>query len=388
MAALATIVLAKYLQPTELGILMAGEAFVGIFSFFFTMGFRNSMLKFASDSPDGFEKGLGASLGNALLIRTMIVIPICFIIFLLGNFFNHDALMIKVIIAYIFIEIFRSFTNLFSIVRKALGQFQLVAGLNIVDKISRLAVIIIVLKFIGGIQELLYAYLLVSFIKFLLSFLTTIRLCKPSIKTQEILPMVKESFCFGAFDYMENSQNKIDRLILNYILGPSAVAFYSIPSKLNRLIRVIPLSINHLFLPLLHKHSNDENALKKTVQKLILLVAATGIPISLAIYFFSEQVLSLCFDAKYAPAIKLAPLFAFIAVIWFLNTPASLLLALKSDHKWRNSVQFFSIVMNIILNLIMIPKFGIQGAVWATIIANFLKFIGLQYRCVTISSHN
>ena len=44
-SAYTTILLANYLEPEILGILLTGEAFVEMFSFFFTMGFKNSIFR-------------------------------------------------------------------------------------------------------------------------------------------------------------------------------------------------------------------------------------------------------------------------------------------------------------------------------------------------------
>lgn len=378
--AVATILLAKYLIPEQLGIYMAGEAFVGIFSFFFTMGFKNSILKFASENKESFEKGLGAALGNAIVVRALITIPIALVIFLLGKYFNQDIMMVKVILAFILVELFRSFTNIFGIARKALDQFKLVASLNIFDKFLKLAIILIVFNYIGGLEQYLWALVIVNLIKFLISFFSTVSLCKPSIDYKNIIPMIKESFLYGIFDYMENAQSKVDRLMINFILGPSAVAFYSIPSKLNRLIRVLPISIRQVFLPQLHKHSDDPKKFKGLIKKLQILLAITGIPVALGIYFCSEYILSFCFNEQYQTAIELAPLFAFIALIWFMNAQPVMLLASKGDHKGRNAIQLLCVITNIGLNFIFIPKFGIQGAIYATISANLLKFIALQVR--------
>ena len=383
-SAYTTVLLAQYLEPRVLGILLTGEAFVEMFSFFFTMGFKNSILEYANRDKESFVNGLNTALGNALLIRLFIAVPTCVLIFILAKFSHSEPLIIKVVLAYILVEFFKSFTNIFGVIRKALDQFKLVASLTAFNKVVQLLTIIVVFKYLGGIEILLVAYVLAALIKFLVSFFTTIKFCKLKFDFEGIPAMIKQSFLFGVFDYMEEAQSKIDRLMINYILGPSAVAFYSIPSKLNRLIKILPKSIKQLFLPQLFKFSRSRDEFKSIIKKLILLILILAIPISLGIYFLSKPVLAYFFSAKYSQAIELAPLFAFIAVIWFLNIVPSLILASRTDHKGRNIIQFISIILNILLNLFFINKFGIAGAIWATILANFIKFIILQFRCVQV----
>ncbi len=372
--ALTTVLLARYLEPVHLGIFLAGEAFVEMFSFFFTMGFKNSVLKLASEESD-FKLGLRKALGAAIILRLIIVVPIAVLIFLSAKYFNQDPIIIKVITAFIVVEICRSFTNIFGIIRKALEQFKLVAGINIVDKLLKLLVIFIAFNHLGGLEEYLYAIAIVALLKFMISLVSTFNLCRPKFAYKAIMPMLKESFLYGIHDYLEEAQNKIDKLMLNYILGPSAVAFYSIPSKLNRLIRALPTSIKQIFLPQFYRSINNAKEIKKVLTKLIKLLLLVALPLATGIYFFAEPLLSFLFDAKYKPAIELAPNFAFIALIWFANLPANLWLAAKTKHKERNFIQVLSIASNIGLNFWMIPRFGIIGAIWATIIAGLVKLL-------------
>lgn len=379
--AFTTVLLARYLSPVELGLFLTGEAFVEMFSFFFTMGFKNSVLKLAAEE-ENFKQGLRKALGTAIILRLIIVIPIAVIIYIAAQYFNTDPTIIKVVLAFIVVEICRSFTNIFGIVRKALEQFKLVAGINILDKGLKLLVIFIAFKYLGGLKEYLYAIALVALIKFLVSLISTVKLCRPKFTKSAIMPMLKESFLYGIFDYLEEAQNKVDRLMLNYILGPSAVAFYSIPSKLNRLIRVLPTSIRQIFLPQFHQVQNNKEKRDEVLKKLIVLLLAVGIPLSASIYFFSKPVLAYLFDAQYQEAIELAPNFAFIALIWFAAVPGNLVLAAKADHKGRNTIQLISIAVNIGLNLFMIPQFGILGAIWATIIAGIIKLFTISLRAL------
>ena len=83
---LITFFLAKLLAPDKLGLLMTAEAFVDLFRFFFYFGFNNTILKFASEHKDGFEEGLNKAIGNALLIKTCISIPLVISIFLVSKF--------------------------------------------------------------------------------------------------------------------------------------------------------------------------------------------------------------------------------------------------------------------------------------------------------------
>ena len=380
--AFATILIAQFLKPHELGILLTAEAFVEMFSFFYTMGFKNSIFQYASKHVDGFNEGLKEAMGNALLVRLLVGTPVGLLIYFIAANFNPDPVLVKIIGLYVLIEFFMSLSNIFGVVRRALDQFKLIATINATNKIIKLGLIFIVFKYFGGLLELVYAFVLMEVIKFLISFIATMNLIKPRLSLPDIMPMMKDSALYGIFDFLDGAQNKVDRLMINYFLGPSAVAFYSIPSKLNRLIKMVPLSIKQVFLPQLHKVKSKEE-LKPILSKLVMILVIAGLPLFFGIYFFSKPVLAMFFNEEYQAAIQLAPLFAFIALLWFLNTTPNMLLAAEGDHKGRNIIQLISILLNIGLNIIFIPRFGIIGAVQATIAANLTKFVLMQLRYQT-----
>lgn len=378
--ALITVLIAKYLKPYELGLFMTGEAFVEMFSFFFTMGFKNSIYQYAANQAGDFRTGLREAMGNALLVRLLIGIPVGVLVYFLGVKFNQDVVLVKIIGLYVIKELLMSMSNIFGIVRRALDQFKLIAVISASNQLIKLALVFVVCQLLnGGLMEVVYAFVLMELIKFLISFIATINLIRPSLAISKIPEMMKESVLYGIFDFLDTAQNKIDRLMINYFLGPAAVAFYSIPSRLNRLIRVIPNSLKQVFLPQLHQ-AQDPASLKPIVSKLRILLLVTGLPLALGIYFLSKPVLAKFFSSEYQTAIELAPLFAFIALIWFLNIPPDMLLASRGDHKGRNLIQVISIVLNIALNWFLIPRFGIIGAIAATIAANFFKFVLFQLR--------
>lgn len=375
-----TVLLAKYLSPQQLGYVLTGEAFVELFSFFFVMGFSNSVLKVASDSHERFKVGLRIALGNAILIRFIVAVPISILIIVLAYILKFDEILIKCIISFTLVELFQSFTNIFGVIRRALDQYRLISFLSLFNQILRLIVIYVVFNFIGHLDEFLIAIVFTGFIKFLLSFISTSKLCPPIYKLSSFWPLLRESFFYGIFDYMELAQNKIDRLFLSSILGPSAVAFYSIPSKFTRFIKIALKSVRRVFLPRLYKYSKEPEKLKELNKKLFILLSILGVLVALSIYFFSKPILGLMFSKEYAQAIELAPLFSLISLIWFLEMPPSLSLAVEASHTARNLIQLTSLVLNAILNLIFIPLYGIPGAIWATIIANFIRLLCFSYQ--------
>jgi O-antigen/teichoic acid export membrane protein len=376
-----TILLAKWMSPEDLGILMAAEAFTTLFSFFFDFGFKNSILKCSS------ENRLESAIGNAILIKLAIVIPVIALTYLTAWLSHFEPRMIEVIHYYTLAMILDSFAKIFGIVRRALGQFKMTAAMNVTNRVLRLVVIFIVLVLCkGSMLFLVQMFAVSSLIKLILATVTTLRLTGISVDLSSIKEMFKDSFAYSIYDVLEEAQGNIDRLMLTYLMGTTSVAFYSVPARLNRFSQLIIQTVNRVYLPSLHdlyvkveKAPSADRALKDFLDKVSLYSSLTGALIFLGIYFTAELVLYWIFGETYAESIPLVKWFGLLTLIWFLSICPSMLMACESFHKRRIAIVLCSTLLNIGLGWYLIPKMGLIAAIHATNIANFVALIAMLY---------
>ena len=382
-----TILLAKWMSPEDLGILMAAEAFTTLFSFFFDFGFKNSILKCSS------ENRLESAIGNAILIKLAIVIPVIALTYLTAWLSHFEPRMIEVIHYYTLAMILDSFAKIFGIVRRALGQFKMTAAMNVTNRVLRLVVIFIVLVLCkGSMLFLVQMFAVSSLIKLILATVTTLRLTGISVDLSSIKEMFKDSFAYSIYDVLEEAQGNIDRLMLTYLMGTTSVAFYSVPARLNRFSQLIIQTVNRVYLPSLHDlyvtvekapsaatNSDADRALKDFLDKVSFYSSLTGALIFLGIYFTAEPILYWIFGEIYAESIPLVKGFGLLTLIWFLSICPSMLMACESFHKRRIAIVLCSTLLNIGLGWYLIPKMGLIAAIHATNIANFVALIAMLY---------
>ncbi len=379
---LITVSLARLTTPVELGVILTAEAFIEMFNFFLYFGFGNAILRVASDYAGGFEKGIAKAVGNALLIKVVTSIPLVAIIYLLGLVFLKDQMIIDILGLYIFIYIFESWANVFGIARRAIGQFKLMSFIQILNKILRLANIYIVLKYFGGIKLLVITFLIEKIIRFFISAWTTLKYIKPEIDLTLLKPMLKHCFGYAFIDPLSGVQGRLDRLLLNKFIGPVAVAIYSIPVKFSVALSSVHQSVTQVFAPTLHQSfSSDPELYKSTTKHLSRFLAIIGAFVFICIFYFGETILLKVFGDKYAASVSIVYFVAYISLLDFLDRPCDLVLASQASHRNRIFTKATALVITVGLNLWLIPSYGIQGVVWATIISGIIKLI-ISYKFV------
>ena len=160
--------------------------------------------------------------------------------------------------------------------------------------------------------------------------------------------------------------NQTDLLMLEWLASEHAVGHFSAASTLTHIIPVTQVTIASLFLPLIGKHLDDNPDLASKLfgkARFITLVMTTLI--GLLLWFISDDLLKL-FGAEYSDAesalLILIPSYAITAVAAITAT----WLQYTGEGKQVLEFGIIAVAINMITNMLFIPKFGLTGAALAT----------------------
>lgn len=162
--------------------------------------------------------------------------------------------------------------------------------------------------------------------------------------------------------------------MLGYFKTPDVVGLYNGALPLANLVSMPLGSTGFIYLPIISQlySQNLMQEIKTTYQVLTKWVFAISFPIFLLLFLFPEVILSFCFGAQYVKAaLALRILAAGLMFHTFLGANGMTLLVMgKSKPLMWASLLAASI--NIILNIILIPQWGIVGAATASLISFFV----------------
>jgi O-antigen/teichoic acid export membrane protein len=263
----------------------------------------------------------------------------------------------------------------------SLLNFQVIRGLrklfiseffrNIIRYGFILICVLIVLVF-----KLKANYILESFIIsfFLIAFITTFYILNLTKKYRSkkqlefsykeiIITSAPMSLSFISLLLMQS----FDIIMLEYYTTIEQVAYYSIGVKLTFIVGVMLLTINSVIAPDISKlwFQNEKEKLNNLLQKAIKLNFIITIPLILILLVFSKQILSLFgpnyYKSQYALIILLIG-----QIINSLSGSVGLYLNMTARQKILLYFLVFAAILNIVFNIILIPKYGIEGAAIST----------------------
>ena len=163
---------------------------------------------------------------------------------------------------------------------------------------------------------------------------------------------------------------RIDQIMIKQLLGVYEVGLYSAALRISEAVYFIPMIISaSLFPAILSARKKDPILYKKRLSGLYSLLIWIAILIAVPITFLSDWIVLNLFGQDYASSSSVIVIHIWASIFVFLGVAYSkYLLAenLNATFLTRNAI---ALILNMILNLFLIPLYGIVGAAMATLIS-------------------
>jgi O-antigen/teichoic acid export membrane protein len=358
------------------GELSLGIALFSILSTISILGLNTGALKFISTAREekNNEKIKGTILFSSKAIITGSII-LSIILFILSDwialtFFNSQNLSIILKIFAIALP-FEGLRTLFTNIFKAFKNVKYDIYGRVLTENSIKIILTIIFIYLGlGITGAAIAYSS----SIILSFL--IMLCLLQFKTFSLttkinsvfnnkelllysLPVVLSSLTLAVMSWA-------DTLMLGYFQNTSIVGIYNVAMPAAKLVLILPTALSTLFLPAMAALLNSKDEFKKTYQtttKWILLVNFLAL---IWMIIYGKKLISFFFGQNYIAAyIPFVLLIIGLFINSTLYTSRDILL-LKNKTGLILKITLVGCIINLLINLLLIPKYGMIGAAIAS----------------------
>jgi len=156
-----------------------------------------------------------------------------------------------------------------------------------------------------------------------------------------------------------------DRLILLEFMGETSVGLYGISTRFVNIVNVFTNSVYIAYTTFAFSSKNDENS--KTVYSMVLDVMNIFLTIMVFIVsIFSIEILNIMVDEQYYSAYIVLPGLLFAQLFYASNTIVSYGLSFEKKSGLMLLSVTCAAILNLVLNIIFIPKFGLIAAAMTT----------------------
>ena len=163
---------------------------------------------------------------------------------------------------------------------------------------------------------------------------------------------------------------RIDQVMIKEMLGDKEVGVYSVAVRLSEVWYFIPMVItNSLFPSVINAKKVSQELYYARLQRLYSFMVWIAIAVAIPTTFLSDWLVAILYGEAYQGAGQILKIHVWASVFVFLGVASSAWLTSENLQRYAFSRTFAGAVINVVLNLVLIPAYGILGAVIATVIA-------------------
>ena len=199
-----------------------------------------------------------------------------------------------------------------------------------------------------------------------------------SVKLDRVKTLLNDSWPLIISSISIIAYMKIDQIMLGEMIGNDAVGIYAAASWISEVWYFIPVAINVSLRPKLLKiRQVSQTRYIELLQKNFNLMIWLSVPIALVITFSSGFLMRLFFGDTYYGAAEILVVHIWAGVFVFLNNAVWNWYFAENKQYIANIRIIIGLLLNVVLNYLLIPKYGVLGAAYATLISRaFVAYIG------------
>jgi len=163
---------------------------------------------------------------------------------------------------------------------------------------------------------------------------------------------------------------KIDQLMVENYLGTGALGVYSTVVQLSESWYFIPVAIvTSVFPALMNARRDDPKRYQKRMQNLYDLMVWISLSVAIFISFTSPLIYRIVYKPEFWPGAHVLTVHVWAGIFVFLGSASGQFLIAEGLTRLSMLRTAMGALINIILNIFWIPRYGIMGAALATLIA-------------------
>ena len=365
-------IMARYLGPDGLGLFSMALMIIGVINLIALFGIDGALVKYVAEYKEHVSK-VSSLVSSALITMLIIGVITSLALFVFSNtfadIFNMPSLSLLLkIYATVFPFLF-TLAIIHSLLN-GLREMRYSAFFRILQASLVLAFILTFL-FLGlGVEGAMLGTVFGTFVTVGVAIVIVKKFVHFTVSDYKKNTTMLASFgsrLVGA-NMLGQIQTSIDTIMIGYFLTSTEVGYYAIAISLSRFFFLVPRAMATVSFPAISEYWAKDNhqAINKLVDKSTKYSACILIFAGMFVIFFAKDIITFLFTAEFLPA--LLPLTILIIGTVTIGIVGSVGVIFMSTGKINLTLKISAIgvICGTILNIALIPTYGIIGAATAT----------------------
>lgn len=358
---------ARYLGPSNYGLINYASAYTTFFTAFCTLGINSIIVKNFIDNPEEEGKTIGTTLVLRLISSVLSVFLIVGIVRIVDGDEPITLIVVVLFCISLVFQVFDTFNYWFQ--SKLWSKYYAIATMISYAIASVYRCVLLIsgksvewFAIANSVDYCIVAILLYIFYKAhkgpALSF---------SFKKAKELLSVSCSYILSGL--MIAIYGATDKLMLKQMLNESAVGYYSLAVSISLMWTFVLTSIIDSLKPtIMRYHNEDKELYEKTNRLLYAIVFYFSLVASIVISLIAPLFIEIVYGKEYLSAVYPLRIVIWYVSFAYLGVARNTWIVCEKKQKYLKYLYIGSSVLNVLLNLILIPNFGVNGAAIATVV--------------------
>ena len=371
---------ARYLGPEQFGIFSYAIAFVALFTALATLGLDNIVVREIVKNPDDANEILGTVFFLKLIGG---VLALCLTVGIVSMMRPDDSLtrwMVGIIAAGM---VFQAFNTIDLWFQSQVQSKYTVYAKNSAFLLASIGKVGLILK---GSPLIAFAWIALAEVAIgAVGMVVSYRLNghfmrKWQVGFKRASELLKDSWPLILSGIVIMIYMRIDQIMLGEMVGNEAVGIYSAAARLSEAWYFIPTAIAASVFPaIIEAKKISEKLYNSHLQKLYNLMAWMAISIAIPVTFLAGYIIYFLYGESYSGAGTVLSIHIWAGVFVFLGVASGKYLLTENYTRisfFRTSI---GAVVNILLNIALIPRYGPAGAAITTLMSQFFVVFSMVF---------
>ena len=367
LAFLVGILTARYLGPSNYGLINYAAAYISFFASICTLGINSIIVKNFVDHPD--EEG--KTIGTTLLLRAVSSLLSALMIVGIVGIVDRDEPLTVVVVALCSVRlIFQIFDTLnYWFQARLQSKYSALASLASYAAVSVYKIVLLVLgnsvEWFALASALDYTVLAVVLAAAYFKNGGQ-RFTASWAKAKELL---SSSTSFIISGLMVSIYACTDKLMLKQMLGEASVGYYSLASAISvSWAFVLSAIIDSLYPEIVQSFNTNRIYYERKNRQLYAIVFYTSLFMSAAICLLARPFIEILYGASYLPAVQPLRIVVWYTAFSYLGVARNAWMVCENRQKYLKYLYMGAAAINVVLNLLFIPPWGASGAAAASLL--------------------
>lgn len=366
------ILTARYLGPSNYGTLNYTASFVAFFTSIVTLGMDGVIIKKMIDNPDKEGLFIGSCMGLRLLASFLSIISLVFIVCILNpeEPIKHILVLMQSFqLSFKAVEILDSWFQR-SLKSKYVSIGKMVACVVVSSyKLSLLFLSMDIVWFAiaSTLSEAVIAAIECFFYK-------REGGSKLQFSFQIGKQVLSESYHFIISGLMVAVYSQIDKIMIGQMMSDLDVGYYTTATAVCSMWVFIPIAIINSFQPIIMetKRGGTNEQYIRRLEQLYCAVIWLCIGVSIIVVLLAEPAILVLYGREYLGSVSALRIAIWYETFAVIGTARGIWILCENKNRYVKYYLFIGAVVNFILNLLLIPILGINGAALATLITQII----------------